>query len=207
MEIIFLLATTSVVVSMAKVSTHMRASTESSPKKGSPRKKDISFFKLNKSKLMHHPNYTFKIIKLKVDIKVIWCEKSPHDDTFLHPLIHDIEDNDRFHNHGIIGISHYQAGHLDNTLLFNNIDGYPCHLILHVVNESTHETCAAILMILHKFMMRPDNNQYLYEYIVNKTSNLTLANEKQLEPINTYIPDYSIMNIIMAMFEAADKNW
>ena len=125
MEIIFLLATTSVVVNMAKVSTHMRASTESSPKKGSPRKKDISFFKLNKSKLMHHPNYTFKIIKLKVDIKVIWCEKSPHDAAFIDPL----------------------------------------------------------------------------------TSDLTLANEEQLEPVNAYIPDYSIMNIIMAMFETADKNW
>ena len=36
---------------------------------------------------------------------------------------------------------------------------------------------------------------------------LTLANEEQLKPINAYIPDYSIVNIIMAIFETANKNW
>ena len=93
---------------------------------------------------MHHPNYIFKIIKLKANIEVIWCKKTPHDDAFIHPLIRDIEENDGFCNHGIIGISHCQAGCLDNTLLFNAIDGYPHHCILHVVDESTHETCAAM---------------------------------------------------------------
>ena len=56
-------------------------------------------------------------------------------------------------------------------------------------------------------MMKPENNQYLYEYIINETSNLTPATEQQLEPANAYIPDYSIMNIIMAIFETADVNW
>ena len=108
MENISILVATSVVVKMAKASTHVRASiTESPPKKGSPRKKDISSIKLNKSKPMRHLNYTFKIIELKAEIEVIWCEKSPHDDAFLHPLIHEIEDNDSFYKHGIIGISHH----------------------------------------------------------------------------------------------------
>ena len=74
-------------------------------------------------------------MKLKADIKVIWCEKSPHDDAFLHPLIREIEDNNRFHEHGIIGVSHHQASCRDNTLLFNSADGYPHHLILHVVDD------------------------------------------------------------------------
>ena len=44
--------------------------------------------------------------------------------------------------------------------------------------------------------------------MVNKTSDLTLANEEQLKPINAYIPDYySIVNIIMAVFETADEHW
>ena len=55
---------------------------------------------------MHHPNYIFKIMKLKADIKVIWCERTPCDDAFIHPLIKDIEENDEFHDHGIIDISH-----------------------------------------------------------------------------------------------------
>ena len=62
-------------------------------------------------------------------------------------------------------------------------------------------------MILREFIMRPNNNRYSYEYIINKTSDLTLANKEQLKPINAYIPDYSIMNIIVAIFETADKNW
>ena len=60
-------------------------------------------------------------------------------------------------------------------------------------------------MILQEFMMRPDNNQYLYDYIINETSNLTLANEEQLETVNAYILDYSIINIIMAIFETPMK--
>ena len=55
--------------------------------------------------------------------------------------------------------------------------------------------------------MRPENNWYLYEYMVNETSDLTLANEEQLEPINAYVPDYSIVNIIMAVFETTNKHW
>ena len=62
-------------------------------------------------------------------------------------------------------------------------------------------------MILWEFMMKPENNQYLYEYIINETSNLTPANEQQLEPANAYIPDYSVVNVIMAIFETANVNW
>ena len=205
---ISILAATSVLFKMAKTNTRVSPLTTKSPaKKGSPRKKDISSIKLSKLKLMWHPNYTFKIIKLKANIKVIWCEKSPCDDAFLHPLIHEIEDNDGFHEHGIIGISHHWAGHHDNMLLFNSADGYPHHLILCVVDESTHKSHMGILMILREFMMRPENNWYSYEYIINKTSDLTLANEQQLEPANAYILDYSVINIIMAIFETADENW
>ena len=146
-------------------------------------------------------------MKLKADIKVIWCEKSPYDDAFFHPLIREIEDNNGFCEHRIIGISHHRASHYENTLLFNSADGYPCRLILRVMDESTHESCMGILMILRMFMMKPENNWYLYEYIINETSNLTPANEQQLEPANAYIPDYSIVNIIMAIFETANINW
>ena len=84
-EILFLLATTFVVVNMARMSTHMSTSTKSFPKKGSPKKKNMTLTKLNKSKLMHHPNYIFKIMKLKANIEVIWCERTPHEDAFIRP--------------------------------------------------------------------------------------------------------------------------
>ena len=56
-------------------------------------------------------------------------------------------------------------------------------------------------------MMKPENNRYSYEYIINKTSDLTPANEQQLEPANAYITDYSIVNVIMVIFKTADINW
>ena len=146
-------------------------------------------------------------MKLKANIEVIWCEKTPYDDAFFHPLIREIEDNNGFREHGIIGISRRRADRHDNTLLFNSVDGYPRRLILRVVDESTHESHIGILMILREFMMKPENNWYSYEYIVNETSDLTLANEHQLEPANAYVPDYSVVNIIMAIFETADGNW
>ena len=86
-KLLFLLATTSVVVNMARTSTHTSTFTKSSPKKGSPKKKDMTLIKLNKSKPMHHPNYVFKIMKHKADIEVICCERTPHDDAFIHPLL------------------------------------------------------------------------------------------------------------------------
>jgi hypothetical protein len=207
-ELLFLLAATSVVVNMARTSSRMSTSTtESSPKKSSPKKKDMTSIKLSKAKPMRRPTYVFKIMKLKADIEVIWCEKTPHDDAFIHPLIKDIEENDAFRDHGIVGITRRRAGRLDNSLLTNGIDGYPRRLIVRVVDESTHESRTAILMVLRQFMMRPENNRYSYEYAVNEASDLTPADEDMLEPVNAYIPDYSIVNIITAVFETADTHW
>jgi hypothetical protein len=93
--------------------------------------------------------------------------------------------------------------------LFNAIDGYPHCLIVRVVDESIHETCIAILMVLLQFMMRLENNQYLYlyEYQVNKGSDLTPAHKEMHKPVNAHILDYLIVNIITAVFETADEHW
>ena len=54
-------------------------------------------------------------MKLKANIEVIWCERTPpHDDAFIHLLIKDINENDAFCDHGIICITHCCAGHVDN---------------------------------------------------------------------------------------------
>lgn len=207
-ELVLLLAASSMVAKMARTGSRSSTSTESSsPNKGSPKKKDMSSIKLNKTKPMRRPIYVFKIMKLKADIEIIWCEKTPRDDAFIHPLIREIEENDGFRDHGIVGISRRRAGRLDNMLLFNAIDGYPRRLIIRVVNDSTHETRTAMLMVLRQFMIRPENNRYSYDYQVNSTSDLTPAHEEMLEPMNAYIPDYSIVNIIMAVFETADETW
>jgi hypothetical protein len=51
-------------------------------------------------------------------------------------------------------------------------------------------------MLLRDFMMRPENNRYKYDYQVNKTSDVTPVDEEMLEPVNAYIPDNAIVNLI-----------
>ena len=46
--------------------------------------------------------YVFKVLKLKADIEIIWCEKLPRDDAFIYWLLKDIKDNESFREHGII---------------------------------------------------------------------------------------------------------
>jgi hypothetical protein len=111
-----------------------------SPQKGSPKKKDMTQIKVSHTKQARKLVYVFKVLKLKVDIEIIWCEKTPRDDAFLHPLIKDIEDNESFHNHGIITVVRRRMSHLDNRLCFGETDLYPHRLIVRIINKSTPES-------------------------------------------------------------------
>jgi hypothetical protein len=119
-----------------------RASTGNapSPQKGSPKKKDMTQIKVSRTKQARKLIYVFKVLKLKADIEIIWCEKLPRDDAFIHPLLKDIEDNESFREHGIITVVRRHMSHLDNTICFNANDPYPRRLIVRIVDESTPES-------------------------------------------------------------------
>jgi hypothetical protein len=178
-----------------------------SPKKGSPKKKDMTQIKVSSTKQARKLIYVFKILKLKADVEIIWCEKTPRDDAFIHPLIKDIEENASFRDQGILTVVRRRVGQHDNTLLFNANDPYPRRLIIRTVDESNHETRRAMLMLLRDFMMRPENNRYRYDYQVNETSDVTPLDEETLEPVNAYIPDNAIVNLITAVYETGDDTW
>ena len=178
-----------------------------SPPKGSPKKKDMTHIKVSSTKQARRLVYVFKILKLKADIEIIWCKKTPRDDAFLHPLIKDIEDNESFREHGIITVVHCRMSRLDNTLCFNANDPYPHRLIVCIIDESTLESRRAILMLLWDFMIWPENNRYHYDYQVNETSNVMPHDPEMLEPVNAYIPDNAIVNLIMAVYETGDETW
>jgi hypothetical protein len=186
-----------------------RASTGNaqSPQKGSPKKKDMTQIKVSHTKQARKLIYVFKVLKLKADIEIIWCEKTPRDDAFIHPLIQDIEDNELFREHGIITIIQRRMSHLDNMICFNANDPYPRRLIVRIIDESTPESRRAILMLLRDFMMRPENNRYQYDYQVNEMSDVTPHDSEMLEPANAYIPDNAIVNVIMAVYENGDETW
>jgi hypothetical protein len=62
-------------------------------------------------------------------------------------------------------------------------------------------------MLFRDFMMRPENNRFGYEYVVDNTSDVTPLSDDMLEPVNAYIPDSSIVNVILAVYENDDKTW
>jgi hypothetical protein len=65
----------------------------------------------------------------------------------------------------------------------------------------------AILMLFWEFMRRPEHNRFGYDYLLNEHSDLTPLNPTLLEPVNAYIPDTSIVNIITAIYEIDDDTW
>lgn len=75
--------------------------------------------------------YAFNILKLKADIEVIWCKKTPRDDAFIHPLlIKQIEDNRMFNEYGVIAVVHRRVSRTENYIVcFNDNDAYPRRLI------------------------------------------------------------------------------
>jgi len=144
-------------------------------KKGSPKKagKDRLQIKVTSTKQARRIAYLFKILKLAADIEVIWCEKSPRDDAFLYPLVKNIEGVNQFGNEGVIAVTHRRISRTDNSVLFNaNDSSYPRRLIVRTIDESTPESRRAILMLFRDFMMRPENNRFGYEYVVDNTSDV-----------------------------------
>ena len=62
-------------------------------------------------------------------------------------------------------------------------------------------------MKFRDFMMRPENNRYQYDYQVNEASDITPHDSEMLEPVNAFIPDNAIVNLIMAVYENGDETW
>jgi hypothetical protein len=203
---------TLVAVAVANMARPPKNQTDESPKKkqpGSAKKKrtDLLQIKVTSTKQSRKVAYAFKILKLKADIEVIWCEKGPGDDAFIHPLIKQIEENNMLGEQGVIAVVRRRMSRTDNSVRFNQNDAYPRRLIVRTVDESTHQSRMAMLMLCRDFMMRPENNRFTYEYQVDNSSDLTPLKEDMLEPVNAYIPDSSIVNIIMAVYEIDNDTW
>ena len=210
-EIALVTALVSAFVKMATStsrSSNKKSNGSESPKKGgSPKKKNLLEVKVSSSKQARRVTYLFRIMKLKPDIEIIWCDKTPRDDAFIHHLVKHIEEENGFREQGVLMVCRRRMGRLDNSIHFNENDAFPRRLIVRVVDESTAQDRMAVLMLLCAFMMRPENNRYSYEYQVNETSDLTPQDPAELEPANAYIPDNSIVNLITAVYENVDDGW
>jgi hypothetical protein len=64
-----------------------------------------------------------------------------------------------------------------------------------------HENRISILRALQAFLVQTDNNKFGYAYIVNKESDLTPTVDTNLEPMDHYIHDMVIVNVMCRIFE------
>jgi hypothetical protein len=178
-------------------------------KKGSPKKnkQDRVQIKVASTKQAKRVTYMFKILKLAADIELIWCEKTPVDDAYIHPLIKSIEDHGSFLEDGVIAVVRRRISRTNNDIQYNRNDSYPRRMIVRTVDESTTETRTAMLMKFREYMMRPEHNRFSYDYVVNEHSDMTPLTPHLLEPVNAYIPDTPIVNIIKAIYEIEDDTW
>jgi len=72
---------------------------------------------------------------------------------------------------------------------------------------STSESRLAILQAFKAFLNLPENNKFGYDYVVNDASDLTPPDETDQEPMDHYIQDDMIMNIIDMVYENTDQSW
>ena len=179
--------------------------------KNSPKKREITSINLSEADLSgkRKLDYHVRIVKLACDFELIYIDGTPGNDGFGQRLFDHITNNNGFRNEGILMVAKRRVSQADNSVLANANNSFPRRVIIRSVGEegSTHESRLSILRALQSFLVRADNNRYGYAYIVNKESDLTPAVETDLEPMDHYIHDMMIVNLMCSVFEETGSGW
>ena len=178
-------------------------------KKQSSPKRDLNSIKVKTSRSQWKPEYKLKIMALRgLEFEILWVEKSPGTDGFIHHLTKEIDENQFMREEGLLQSVRRRQNSETDDIATNLRDGYPRKLIVRLVDQgSTPDTRRDILQQLADWLNRPDNNKFGYTYIVDDRSDLTPPEENHLEPMNHYIQDHAICNIIQSIYEQADDTW
>jgi hypothetical protein len=152
----------------------------------------------------HELDYHLKIVKLTCDLELIYVKGTHGNDSFGQRLFDHFRNNNGFCNKGVLMVAKRHASQADNSVMVkkeNNL--FPRRVIIRSVDEegSTHESRISILSALQAFLVQTDNNKFRYAYIVNKESNLTPVVNTNLEPMDHYIHDMVIVNLMCRIFE------
>jgi hypothetical protein len=199
--------------SSSKKSKNSPDTNKDSPnKKESPKKKDLTKIRFTEDSLKQKrkPAYYLKIVKLRPDFELIFIEHwMAGTDGYGQKLYDHIRDHDGFRDEGVLVVAHRRISQENNGVLCNARDTYPRRVIVRLVNHiSTHESRLAILQKFRAFLMLPENNKFGYDYVVNDASDLTPANpEDPLEPLDHYLQDDMIVNMIVNVYENTDQTW
>ena len=179
--------------------------------KKSPKKKAVASIQLSEADLSgkRKLDYHLRILKLACEFEVISIDGTPGNDGFGQKLFANITDNNGFRDEGILMVAKRRVSQADNSVLCNANNTYPRRVIIRSVEEegSTHASRLAILRALQAFLVRTDNNRFGYAYVVNDESDLTPTLEKDLEPMDHYIHDMLIVNLMCSVLEETGNGW
>jgi hypothetical protein len=120
-----------------------------------------------------------------------------------------LTNNNGFRKEGVLMVAKRCVSQADNSVLANTNNSFPRRVIIWSVGEegSTHENRISILRALQAFLVRTNNNKFGYAYIVNKESDLTPVVHTKLEPMEHYIHDMVIVNLMCRAFEDTGSGW
>ena len=179
--------------------------------KTSPKKKAITSIRLTEADMSgkRKLDYHLKIVKLACDFEMIYIDATPGSDGFGQKLFDHITNNSGFRAEGILVVAKRRVSQTDNSVLSNANNAFPRRVIIRSVGEegSTHESRLSILRALQAFLVRTDNNKFGYAYVINDDSDLTPAVETDLEPMDHYIQDMMIVNLMCSVFEETGNGW
>jgi len=179
--------------------------------KNSPKKREITSINLSEADMngKRKLDYHLKIVKLACDFELIYIEGTPGNDGFGQRLFDHVTNNNGFRNEGVLMVAKRRVSQADNSVLANVNNSFPRRVIIRSVGEegSTHENRISILRALQAFLVRTDNNKFGYAYIVNKESDLTPQVDTELEPMDHYIHDMVIVNLMCRVFEDTGSGW
>jgi hypothetical protein len=179
--------------------------------KNSPKKREITSINLSEADMngKRKLDYHLKVVKLACDFELIYIKGTPRNFGFGQKLFDHVTYNNGFRNKGVLMVAKRLVSQADNSVLANANNLFPRRVIIWSVGKegSTHQSRISILRALQAFLVQTDNNKFGYAYIVNKESNLTPAVDTNLEPMDHYIHDMVIINLMCRVFEDTGSGW
>jgi len=179
--------------------------------KKSPKKKPITSIRITEEILSQKRKmaYHLKILKLRPDFELIWIDATPGNDGYGQKLYDHITRDEGFRDSGILMVAKRRVS-LENTAVLTNVkDTYPRRCIVRFLgdDESTPTSRLAMLRALQAFLVRPVHNVYNYDYLVNEASDLTPVAEDDLEPMDHFIHDSIIVNLMCSVLMDTGNGW
>lgn len=187
----------------------MPSTTVKQPKKQGGRKARADI-KVASGNTMRKPDYYIKVETVMGNVEVYWIQVDAKNDAYQAHLHKAIEEDSSWHELGFVAIARRRVNPQIDDFLLNEKNQYPRKVMVRVLEPdevSTQSGRQEILMRIKQFCMQPSNNRFGYDYIVDKTSDLTPDDPAHLARLDSYLQDTTICNVIKGIYEKPGTDW